>query len=282
MSISLPNDIEHTTDQNDTSDQSGQNDQNAQPTTTHPSMTTEEKTWWAMSFEDLFLHAREKSFGKSDKESRKSGRVRIIQWLCKKNGITPYTAPSITPTVTSETIPAIARSTGAISHPEAILWTTDPALQLQINKAEAQYLLQPTADLITLAMSRSYQLLKDSQGKLPSKSKAAIANWLASWDVLKSEREKGWWVGDGIDLANKAKAMGYKGSVKKYDVIVWLRSTPEDLEIREVAEPTPNEVVKRKVVENEEEGGLRPVHSKRYAKGSTRSNTPSGYDLKIR
>ena len=46
-----------------------------------------------------------------------------------------------------------------------------------------------------------------------------MANWLASWDVLKSDREKKWWLGDGIDLVNRVKVMGYQGPPKKYDGI---------------------------------------------------------------
>ncbi|RMZ75811.1 hypothetical protein DV737_g5112, partial [Chaetothyriales sp. CBS 132003] len=107
---------------------------------------------------------------------------------------------------------------------------------------------------------------------MPSRSVAALANWLAGWDVLKSEREKKWWLGDGIDLVNKAKAMGYQGAPnsKKYDVIVWLRSTPEDVELDvagEVAEPTLNKnsnPAKRKAGE-----AVQQV-SKRRAKGSKR------------
>jgi hypothetical protein len=66
-----------------------------------------------------------------------------------------------------------------------------------------------------------------------------MANWLAAWDVLKSPREK-WWLSDGIDLVNRAKAMGYQGPSRKYEVIVWLRSTAEESEVgvTEVAEPT--------------------------------------------
>ena len=176
--------------------------------------------------------------------------------------------PSITPAV--EATPIIPRSNGAISHPEAILRTSDPALQRLIDEAEKKYKQWPAADLLALAMQRSYQLLKDSNGKLPSKSISAMANWLAAWDVLKSPREKKWWLGDGIDLVNKAKAMGYQGSSKKYDVIVWLRSTPEDAdaEVAEIAEPTPN---KKRMAEE-------AAHhvSKRPAKGSKR---PHGWDL---
>ncbi len=105
-------------------------------------------------------------------------------------------------------------------------------------------------------------MLKDSNGKLPSKSISALSQWLAAWDILKSSREKKWWLGHGIDLVNKAKAMGYQGPSKKYEVIVWLRSTPVDaeIEIAELAEPTPNK---------RDEAELKV--SKRYAKGSGRA-----------
>lgn len=98
------------------------------------------------------------------------------------------------------------------------------------------------ADMTALAMQRSYQLFKDSAGKMPTRAKPALAEWLAAWNVLKSPREKRWWLGDGIDLVNKAKALGYEGSsTKKCDVIVWLRSIPEDADawVATVAEPTP-------------------------------------------
>jgi len=227
-------------------------DQQSIPTaTSHRYMTPRERAWWAMSFEELCQHAKNKGFGKTGNEGRKSGRVRIIKQLCRREGIIPYVAPSITPGV--EASPVIGtpdvRSNGAISHPEAILRTSDPALQTQIDIAEKKYLTWRASDMLELAMQRSYQLLKDSHGKLPSKSKSAMAKWLAAWDVLKSPREKKWWVGDGIDLVNKAKAMGYEGSAstKKYDVIVWLRTTTADIDIElpEVAEPTPNFVSRK-------------------------------------
>lgn len=233
--------------------------------TTHPSMTAQESKWWTMSFEELYEHAKSKNFGKSGNEGRKTGRIRIINWLCEKEGITPYVAPTITPEAGSSPIikrPAL-RPTGAISHPEAILRTSDPKLQRLIDEAEAKYKEWTAADLATLAMQRSYQLLKDSSGKLPSKSIKAMANWLAAWDVLKSPREKRWWLGDGIDLVNKAKAMGYTGPSRKYETIVWLRNTPEEaeIEVAEVAQPTPNKkTVKRKAE-------TAPVVSKRRAKG---------------
>ncbi|CZR60407.1 uncharacterized protein PAC_10303 [Phialocephala subalpina] len=232
--------------------------------TTHSSMTPQEKLWWSMTFEELYQHAQSKNFGKGGKEGRKAGRIRIIKWLCQKERIRPYIAP-ITPVVEATTTIArpILRPTGAISHPEAILRTSDPDLQELIKEAEAKYKKWPAADLLALALQRSYQLLKDSNGKLPSKSIAAMAIWLASWDILKSEREKKWWLGDGIDLVNKAKAMGYQGPSRKYEVIVWLRSTPEasEVEVTEIAEPTPN---KRAAAE----AGL--PHSNRRAKGSKR------------
>jgi hypothetical protein len=255
-----------------------QNHQRDQTPTTHPSMTPQEKTWWAMSFEELYQLAKRKRFGKGQtKDGRKSGRVYIIKWLCKDAGITPYVAPSVAPTVEASLInmPLPVRPNGAISHPEAILRTSDPALQCLINDAEKKYRQWSAAALLGEAMQRSYQLLKDSKGKLPSKSIAAMANWLAAWDVLKSDREKRWWLGDGIDLVNKAKAMGYQGSTKKYDVIVWLRSTPEesDAVVAEVAKPTPNKnPLKRKL----EETVVKSV-SKRPAKGSKR---PHGWDSK--
>jgi hypothetical protein len=268
------NDILHDTGEN-TSEQDGQHedamvdqDQSVQTATTHPSMTPQEKAWWAMSFEELYQHARSKNFGKIGKEGRKSGRIRIIKWLCEKEGITPYVATS-TPAIEATPIIArpILRPTGAISHPEAILRTSDPALQRLIDEAENKYKQWPANDLLALAMQRSYQLLKDSKGKLPSKSISAIANWLAAWDVLKSPREKKWWLGDGIDLVNRAKAMGYQGPSRKYEVIVWLRSTPEDseVEVTKIAEPTPNRnPMKRKAGEAAQDVSKRP------AKGSTR------------
>jgi hypothetical protein len=252
-----------------------QDHQSVQTATIHPSMTPQEKELWAMNFEELYQHAKSKNFGKRGKEGRKAGRVRIIRWLCEKEDITPYVTPSITPIIEATPIIACAtlRPTGAISHPEAILRTSYPALQRLIDEREKMYREWSAADLLTLAMKRSYQLLKDSKGKLPSKSISAMSNWLAAWDVLKSPREKKWWLGDGIDLVNRAKAMGYQGpSSKKYDVIVWLRSTPEgsEVEVAEVTEPTPNlNPPRRKVGE-----GAQPV-SKRPAKGSKR---PHGWE----
>ena len=272
----LTNDVEHNAVEN-APERGGQHEgamgdkdhRSGQTATTHPFMTPQEMTWWDMSFEELYQHARSKNFGKAGKEGRKSGRIRIIKWLCKKEGIIPFVAPSISPVAeaTPNTARPTLRPTGAISHPEAILRTSNPALQRLIDETEKKYKQWPAADLLALAMQRSYQLLKDSKGKLPSKSISAMANWLAAWDVLKSPREKKWWLGDGIDLVNRAKAMGYQGPSRKYDVIVWLRSTPEESEVgvAEVAEPTPNKIpMKRKVEE-----AAQPV-SKRSAKGSKR------------
>ena len=255
-----------------------QNQQHISTAISHSSMTKQERAWWAMSFEELYQHARSKGCGKTGNVGRKSGRVRIIKKLCKREGIIPYVAPSIAPAV--EASPLIGhppvRPSGAISHPEALLRTSDPILQLQIDVAEKRYLTWKTADLLELAMQRSYQLLKDNHGKLPSKSKSAMANWLAAWDILKSPREKEWWLGDGIDLINKAKAMGYEGaaSTKKYDVIVWLRAITADTDIGlpEVAEPTPNS---RPGKHNGNESAK--LVSKRLAKGSKR---PNGWDIR--
>jgi len=113
----------------------------------------------------------------------------------------------------------------------------------------------------------------NTTGKLSALTKIlpkSSANSLVR-DVLKSPREKRWWLGDGIDLVNKAKAMGYGGSSRKYETIVWLRSTPEDAEVEVeevVEEPTPNK--KRKA-----EGKNTQQVSKRPAKGSKR---PHGWD----
>jgi hypothetical protein len=244
--------------------------QDFQRVPSHPSMTRQETIWWAMSFEELYQDAREKGFGKAGKEGRKSGRVRIIKWLCAKKGITPYVVPSVTPTLegASVTKRSVVRSTGAISHPEAILRTPEPALQLLIAEAEDKYTKWPANKLLELAMQRSYQLLKDSKGKLPSKSISAMSNWLAAWDILKSPREKTWWLRDGIDLVNRAKAMGYQGSSKKYDVILWLRTTPEESEAEvtdQIAQPAPNKGPKKRKTESEDK-----EVSKRPAKGSKR------------
>jgi len=248
--------------------------QNVQATAIHPSMTPQETVWWAMSFDELYEHAKSKNFGKTGQESRKSGRVRIIKWLCHEEGIIPYVAPSITSVEATPIItPPTVRPSGAISHPEAILRTSDPTIQRLIDEKEKAYKLWLGADLLELAKQRSYLLLKDSKGKLPSKSNSAMANWLAAWDVLKSPREKKWWLGDGIDLVNKAKAMGYQGpsAPKKYEVIVWLRSTPEEaeVEVAEVAEPTPNKMCKKRNAEDDA-----PPVSNRPAKGSRR---PGGW-----
>lgn len=80
-------------------------------------------------------------------------------------------------------------------------------------------------------------------------------------------------MGDGIELVNKAKAMGYKGSSRKYDVIVWLRATGEEAEteVKEVKEPTPNKKPEKK----RRVGAVERV-SKRPAKGSRR---PGGWGV---
>lgn len=279
------------------------------PSATTPHMSAREKALWAMSFEDLYAHAFRRGFGRRDKESRKSGRVRIIKWVLQKEGIVPFkvattanSSAQSTPPVQAQAQPArndpsIRTKSGAIPHPEAIpMSTTDPDLQRQIVLRKREYMNWGQADLVPLAMQRSYQLFKDSQGKMPPRAKEALADWLAAWDVLKPEREKQWWLGDGIDLVNKAKAMGYEGhggpanaAIKKYDVICWLRETPEgaELEVGEVAEPTPNKRKRKrkgKVADDysdeegeEGEGDAEKTKktavvpkSKRPAKGSTR------------
>lgn len=245
-----------------------QQDENQdQITKTHTSMTPQEKALWAMSFEELYQLTR-KNF-----RSAKTGRVKMIKWLCAKEGITPYVAaPAISPITPSPPLVSIASIPGeAIPHPEAILLTSDPALQVQINSAMEDYLNWVYEDLLALAMQRSYQIFKDSKGKMPSRAKLALAKWCAAWDILKNDREKNWWLDDGIALVNKAKAMGYqgpsKGSAKKYDVILWLRTTSEESEIEvapNVAEPTPNKrAVKRKMDEADKH------ISKRRAKGTS-------------
>ena len=119
----LTNDIEHDISENalERGDQhkgrrGDQDHRSVQTATIHPSMTPQERTWWAMSFEELYQHARSNNFGKKGKEGRKSGRIRIIRWLCEREGIV-----LITPGVARSTL----RPTGAISHPEAILRTSD-------------------------------------------------------------------------------------------------------------------------------------------------------------
>lgn len=132
----------------------------------------------------------------------------MLKWILQKQGITPYAAPrdtSITTTTSSNTTTTQNTTTsqtwnsnGAIDHPEAILRTSDPALQRQIDAAKAEYLkILTAADMTALAMQRSYQLFIDSAGKMPTRAKPALAEWVAAWDVLKSPREKRWWLGDG-------------------------------------------------------------------------------------
>ncbi|KAF8864995.1 hypothetical protein BDZ45DRAFT_736633 [Acephala macrosclerotiorum] len=187
-------------------------------------MTPREKMWWSMTLTNYTSLPRARIL-EGGKEGRKAGRIHI-KWLCQREGITPYVAPTVTPAV------------------EATIAIT-PIYNGLINKAEDVYKKWPAAELLELAMQRSYYLLKDSNGKLLSKSIVAMANWLAAWDVLKSEREKKWWLGDGIDFVNKAKVMEYQGPSRKYETIVWLRSTPEasEVDVTGIAEPTPNKLV---------------------------------------
>lgn len=243
-----------------------------------PTMTPREQTLWAMSFDELYREARSHGFGKGKSESRKSGRVHILKWVLQREGITPYVAPRVAAhtTAVQATSARAQNRNGAVDHPEAVLGTSDPALQRQIDAAKAKYMTWAATDLTALAMQRSYQLFKDSAGKMPTRAKPALAEWLAAWDVLKSPREKRWWLGDGIDLVNKAKAMGYAGaSTKKHDVIVWLRSTPEDADawVANVAEPTPVGKPPKRKADGAGAGAARV--SKRPAKGSQR---PTGWN----
>src|ERR1700761_3023729 len=96
-----------------------QDGQDIQATTA--TMTPQERIWWAMSFEELYRHARSKYSG----DGRKSGRIPIIKWLCEKEGNTPYMASTTrvveaTPIIRRPTL----RSSGTISHPETILRTS--------------------------------------------------------------------------------------------------------------------------------------------------------------
>ncbi|CAN8097142.1 unnamed protein product [Discula destructiva] len=266
-------------DQHATHSQAAQPSPESASNTSAPSMTPREQALWAMAFEELYQEAKRHGYGKvkfrgGKSESRKSGRVNILRWILRKEGITPYAAPrgaAIT-SVTETPAPRGRNRNGAIDHPEAILQTSHPALQRQIDEATAKYLTWSAEQMVTLAMERSYQLFKDSAGKMPTRTRPARARWLAAWDVLKSPREKRWWLGDGIDLVNKAKAMGYDGSsTKKYDVLVWLRSTPEEAEAwaAHVAEPSPAAKPPGRTADRSP-GGV----SQRPAKGSRR---PGGW-----
>ena len=107
----------------------GQEQQNVLPATEHSSsMTPQETIWWAMSFEELYQEAKSKNFGKTGKKGRKSGRIRIIKWLCEKEGITPYVAPTVDTRLIAPPTSHFTTKDGALSHPEAILRTSDPDL----------------------------------------------------------------------------------------------------------------------------------------------------------
>ena len=218
-------------------DQDNQNDSTSAP---QPRMSAKEKRWWAMDDGALYEEARSSGFRKKDADTKRSGRIVIIRWLCKINCINPYVAP-IVPSISATSLVAgpFLRKDGAESHPEAILRTSDPALQRKIDKKAKVYRESSRYALLEIAKQRSYTLLKDSKGKMAGTSKKALAIWLAAWDVLKSPREKKWWLGDGLDVINVAKAMGYQGPTlesasrasRKYDAIVWLRTRSEDAEV---------------------------------------------------
>ncbi|KAI9049540.1 hypothetical protein LZ554_006568 [Drepanopeziza brunnea f. sp. 'monogermtubi'] len=110
-------------------------------------------------------------------------------------------------------------------------------------------------------------------GSVPYLLRTSLKLWTLD-HVLKSEREKKWWLGDGLDLVNKAKAIGYEGSSKKYDVILWLRNTPEEVdgETEHVAAPTDNKAANEE--KRKPEGEPVKTQSMRPAEGSMR---PGGW-----
>lgn len=82
------------------------------------------------------MHKHAYSNGLGSRETRNTGRVRIIHWLCRNQGITPYVAP-IVPSIAADYSVIgvrVVRPSGAVSHPEAILRTSDPTLQLLIDE----------------------------------------------------------------------------------------------------------------------------------------------------
>lgn len=106
-----------------------QENQDAQTGTTNTSMTPREKMWWSMTLTNYTSLPRARIL-EGGKEGRKAGRIHI-KWLCQREGITPYVAPTVTPAVeaTIAIVRPTLRPTGAISHPEAVLRTPDPDLQ---------------------------------------------------------------------------------------------------------------------------------------------------------
>lgn len=76
----LTNDIEHDISENalERGDQhkgrrGDQDHRSVQAATIHPSMTPQERTWWAMSFEELYQHARSNNFGKKGRKGESLG-----------------------------------------------------------------------------------------------------------------------------------------------------------------------------------------------------------------
>ncbi|KAG9228835.1 hypothetical protein BJ875DRAFT_489485 [Amylocarpus encephaloides] len=273
------NTVENTSDRGDQQEENSMANQGCQNTqrTIYPSMTPQEKTWWAMSFLDLGEHAKGKGSGKALKVGALSRRTSIIRWLCKNEGITPYVPPTVAPVAVAPIIEdRVVLDSGAIPHSETSLHTFDPALQLLIKKKEEEYQQLKWEGLKDLASQRPYTVLKDTQGRSPTRLMSELSKGLAAWDVLKSSREKEWRLGEGILLVNKAKAMGYTDfSMKKYHIIVWLRSIPEDAYL-----DIPTAEHRHKKSPDKSEGGDLPPQnfSKRATKGTKR---PNEWDLKL-
>ncbi|KAL5319518.1 hypothetical protein ACEPPN_012573 [Leptodophora sp. 'Broadleaf-Isolate-01'] len=173
--------------------------------------------WWSMKVDKLIKLASSPRYrGLPDcPELNENAQRPIIEWLCKCDSITAGLTPD-----PPEPPPIIS----------TIDTTPNAAQKKRIATEEKKYLKWSHEQLVSLARQRSYTISTGTRDALPHTT-GYLAHWLASWDVLLSDREKKWWVGDGKELEVKAFSAGYRGMSKKYTIIAWLVERGKDLDV---------------------------------------------------
>lgn len=208
-------------------------------------------------------------------------RVLMIKELCFRAGIRPFVAPLLPAFESFTDGTGIRLPSGAISHPELNLRTTDPDQNKLIRAREQAYLEQPYEYVLGRVTRFSYGTLLSSDRSPPPTTLAVMAKWYAAFVVLKSDREKKWWAGDGLHLANIAKALGLQncqGNPPKPEVIAFMRRIPEALELEaEDFVRLPTAMIPGTGVMAVDAAGIEFEDSVRCAKGSRK-----GPDSKMR
>ncbi|KAG4430063.1 hypothetical protein IFR05_014453 [Cadophora sp. M221] len=206
--------------------------------------------WWLMDDHKLIDHARSRGYTLFPNRPKLSHKARkaIIKWLKDRESITA----GITPDPPER--PLIISTVDT---------TPNTAQKQHIATEEERYLKWSHGRLASLARQRSYTISTGIRDELPQTTEY-LAHWLASWDVLLSDREKQWWASNGRELGAKAFSQGYKGINKKYAIIAWLVERGEDLDVKPkelknsqwIRRPPKQKTRKRKT-KGPEEGGFR-------------------------